>query len=186
MKGKSLSHVQLFTTQWTAAYQVPPSMGFSRQEYWSGLPLPSPSCWHICIYFWNFALFFLYFVNLVYASFSFFLYFFWINKILKLWTFPLAFMHYNSFLLSGVRLQNKNYQNFSSAFKWLTFFVFFFLSLSLMQLCNLANVLRWKLLVCQAQFSPALFFHWILGLSSLQFCLFIPTRMKDFVDFPVS
>ena len=42
-KVKSLSRVQLFTTPWTAAYQVPPSMGFSRQEYWSGLPLPSPN-----------------------------------------------------------------------------------------------------------------------------------------------
>ena len=39
---KSLSHVRLFTTPWTAAYQAPPSMGFSRQEYWSGVPLPSP------------------------------------------------------------------------------------------------------------------------------------------------
>ena len=34
---KLLSHVQLFTTPWTAAYQAPPSMGFSRQEYWSGI-----------------------------------------------------------------------------------------------------------------------------------------------------
>ena len=41
-KVKSLSCVQLFVTPWTIAYQVPPSMGFSRQEYWSGLPLPSP------------------------------------------------------------------------------------------------------------------------------------------------
>ena len=39
---KLLSHVQLFETQRTVAYQAPPSMGFSRQEYWSGLPLPSP------------------------------------------------------------------------------------------------------------------------------------------------
>ena len=39
---KSLSHVQLLATPWTAAYQAPPSMGFSRQEYWNGLPLPSP------------------------------------------------------------------------------------------------------------------------------------------------
>ena len=39
---KSLSHVGLLATPWTAAYQVPPSMGFSRQEYWSGVPLPSP------------------------------------------------------------------------------------------------------------------------------------------------
>ena len=41
VKVKSLSHVRLFTTQWTAAYQAPPSMGFSRQECWSGVPLPS-------------------------------------------------------------------------------------------------------------------------------------------------
>ena len=38
MKVTSLSRVQLFATPWTAAYQAPPSMGFSRQEYWSGLP----------------------------------------------------------------------------------------------------------------------------------------------------
>ena len=42
VKVKSLSHVWLFVTPWTAAYQAPPSMGFSRQEYWSGLPFPSP------------------------------------------------------------------------------------------------------------------------------------------------
>ena len=42
MKGKSLSHVQLLVTPWTAAFQAPPSMGFSRQEYWSEVPLPSP------------------------------------------------------------------------------------------------------------------------------------------------
>ena len=41
VKVKSLSHVQLLVTPWTAAYQAPPSMGFSRQEYWSGVPLPS-------------------------------------------------------------------------------------------------------------------------------------------------
>ena len=41
VKVKSLSHVQLFATPWTAAYQAPPSMGVSRQEYWSGVPLPS-------------------------------------------------------------------------------------------------------------------------------------------------
>ena len=39
---KSLSHVQLFGTPWTVAHQAPLSMGFSRQEYWSGLPFPSP------------------------------------------------------------------------------------------------------------------------------------------------
>ena len=45
MKVKSLSRVQLFMIPWIAAYQAPPSMGFSRQEYyWSGWPLPSPLC----------------------------------------------------------------------------------------------------------------------------------------------
>ena len=39
---KSLSRVQLFATLWTVAHQAPLSMGFSRQEYWSGLPFPSP------------------------------------------------------------------------------------------------------------------------------------------------
>ena len=42
MKVKSLSRVQLFATPWTVAHQAPTSMGFSRQEYWSGLPFPSP------------------------------------------------------------------------------------------------------------------------------------------------
>ena len=42
MKVKSLSRAQLLATLWTVAYQAPPSMGFSRQEYWSGVPLPSP------------------------------------------------------------------------------------------------------------------------------------------------
>ena len=42
VKVKSLSRVQLFATPWTVAYQAPPSMGFSRQECWSGLPFPSP------------------------------------------------------------------------------------------------------------------------------------------------
>ena len=42
MKGKLLSHVWLFTTPWTVAYQAPLSLGFSRQEYWSGVPLPPP------------------------------------------------------------------------------------------------------------------------------------------------
>ena len=41
-KVKSLSHVRLLVTPWTAAHQAPLSMGFARQEYWSGLPLPSP------------------------------------------------------------------------------------------------------------------------------------------------
>ena len=47
MKVKLLSHVRLFVTPWTAAYQAPPPMGLSRQEYWSGLPLPSPLMWWV-------------------------------------------------------------------------------------------------------------------------------------------
>ena len=48
VKVKSLSHVRLFASPWTAANQAPPSMGFSRQEYRSGLPLPSL---HLCLDF---------------------------------------------------------------------------------------------------------------------------------------
>ena len=56
VKVKSLSHVRLFMMLWTAAYQAPPSMGFSRQECWSGVPSPSlnnglqkAKClWHSC------------------------------------------------------------------------------------------------------------------------------------------
>ena len=43
VKVKSLGRVWLLATPWIAAYQAPPSMGFSRQEYWSGVPLPSPA-----------------------------------------------------------------------------------------------------------------------------------------------
>ena len=49
VKVKSLSRVQLLATPWTAAYQAPPSMGFSRQEYGSGVPLPSPTSFLICL-----------------------------------------------------------------------------------------------------------------------------------------
>ena len=42
VKVKSLSRVQLFATPWTVAHQAPPSMEFPRQEYWNGLPFPSP------------------------------------------------------------------------------------------------------------------------------------------------
>ena len=42
VKVKLFSRVRLFATLWTVAYQAPPSMKFSRQEYWSGLPFPSP------------------------------------------------------------------------------------------------------------------------------------------------
>ena len=46
VKVKSLSRVRLLATSWTAAHQAPPSMGFSRQEYWSGVSLPSPKGLH--------------------------------------------------------------------------------------------------------------------------------------------
>ena len=49
VKVKSLSRVRLLATPWTAAYQAPPSMGFARQEYWSGVPLPSPFYWLLII-----------------------------------------------------------------------------------------------------------------------------------------
>ena len=52
MKVKSLSRVRLLATPWTAALQAPPSMGFSRQEYWSGVPLPSPSS-HVKLYYFR-------------------------------------------------------------------------------------------------------------------------------------
>ena len=42
VKVKSLSYVRLFATPWTVVYHIPPSMGFSRQGYWSGFPFPSP------------------------------------------------------------------------------------------------------------------------------------------------
>ena len=53
VKVKLLSRVRLLVTPWTAAYQAPPSMGFSKQEYWSGVPLPSPrgrhnNCKYLC------------------------------------------------------------------------------------------------------------------------------------------
>ena len=50
MKVKSFSHVQLFGTPWTITYQAPLSMGFSRQEYWSGLPFPSPEVATFCLW----------------------------------------------------------------------------------------------------------------------------------------
>ena len=48
------SYVQLLATPWTLAHQAPPSMGFSRHEYWSGVPLPSPSDW---TYYYGFSIF---------------------------------------------------------------------------------------------------------------------------------
>ena len=49
-ESESLSRVRLLATPWTAAYQAPPSMGFSRQEYRSGLPLPSPKVTAATVY----------------------------------------------------------------------------------------------------------------------------------------
>ena len=52
---KLLSRVRLSATPETAAYQAPSSMGFSRQEYWSGVPLPSPNCTRFEFYYqWDF------------------------------------------------------------------------------------------------------------------------------------
>ena len=60
MKVKLLSCVILFETPWTVAYQAPPSMGFSRQEYWSGVPLPSPEevsrIFHFIVFLYFFTL----------------------------------------------------------------------------------------------------------------------------------
>ena len=57
VKVRSLSRVRLFVTPWTAAYQAPPSMGFSRKEYWSGVPLPSPDIkfrrTHLGFFIWS-------------------------------------------------------------------------------------------------------------------------------------
>ena len=53
VKVKSLSCVWLLATPWTAAHQAPPSMGFSRQEYWSGVPLPSPTVVNNAVYIWK-------------------------------------------------------------------------------------------------------------------------------------
>ena len=54
VKVKSLSGFWLLATPWSAAYQAPPSMGFSRQEYWSGVPLPSPIYVPISLLSWAF------------------------------------------------------------------------------------------------------------------------------------
>ena len=50
---KSLSCVQLLATPWTEAYQAPPSMGFARQEYWSGVPLPSLQTFYLFLVIWT-------------------------------------------------------------------------------------------------------------------------------------
>ena len=52
-KVKSLSHIRLLATPWTPAYQAPPSMGFSRQKYWNGVPLPTTFKWlHLTLSNW--------------------------------------------------------------------------------------------------------------------------------------
>ena len=56
---KSLSCVQLLATPWTEAYQVPPSMGFARQEFWSGVPLPSLQTFYLFLVIWPFEINFL-------------------------------------------------------------------------------------------------------------------------------
>ena len=53
VKVKSPSHAQLLATPWTAAYQAPLSMGFSRQEHWSGVPLPSPKLYAMISFLLN-------------------------------------------------------------------------------------------------------------------------------------
>ena len=54
VKVKSFSRIRLPATPWTTAYQAPPPMGFSRQEYWSGVPLPSPLEKPIVVDYWGF------------------------------------------------------------------------------------------------------------------------------------
>ena len=56
VKVKLLSGIRPSATPWTTAFQAPPSMGFSRQEYWSGVPLPSPSKFHIYALIYNICL----------------------------------------------------------------------------------------------------------------------------------
>ena len=86
MKVKSLSRVRLLATPWTAAHQAPPSMGFSRQEYWSGLPLPSP-CYAlgVCNCFLLFKSEFFFFLRFVHLLFVFIL------AVLGLYCHALAF-----------------------------------------------------------------------------------------------
>ena len=57
VKMKSLSRVRRFATPWIAAYQAPPSMGFSKQEYCSGVPLPSSNCATVLVKFFHFVYF---------------------------------------------------------------------------------------------------------------------------------
>ena len=64
---KSVSRVWLFTTPWTAAYQAPPPMGFSRQEYWSGVPLPSQTLVILYLH-WKILTFRLFFTHWIFLN----------------------------------------------------------------------------------------------------------------------
>ena len=66
-KVKSLSRVRLLATPWTAAYQAPPSMGFSRQEYWSGVPLPSTCDLYAYIYIYIYIFVYMYIYVCIYT-----------------------------------------------------------------------------------------------------------------------
>ena len=66
VKGKSLSRARLFAAPWTAAYQAPQPVGFSRQEYWSGLPLPSLN---YLLYLLSFSLLWLFFYSYFFSFF---------------------------------------------------------------------------------------------------------------------
>ena len=87
VKVKSLSHARLLATPWTAAYQTPPSMGFSRQEYWSGLPYRSVYSGHS--HKWNHTMSFVSgFFYLMFSRFfhvchmhQYFITFFWLGDI---------------------------------------------------------------------------------------------------------
>ena len=64
VKVKSFSRAWLLATPWTAAYQAPPSMGFSRQECWSGLPLPSPDIHvYVCVFTYIYTCLYMYVVG---------------------------------------------------------------------------------------------------------------------------
>ena len=70
VKVKSLSRVRPSVTPWTAAFQSPPSMGFSRQEYWSGVPLPSLYQYAISLFSLIIILFFLFFNFILFLNFT--------------------------------------------------------------------------------------------------------------------
>ena len=84
VKVKSLSHVQLFATPWTASYQAPLSMGFSRQEYWSGVPSPSPI---IPLYTFKLDFIYLFIYLLIFYCFL------WCAKTFVWWIPPAFFSH---------------------------------------------------------------------------------------------